>query len=57
MILSGVKWQLFLALGVVFVFLRSPKEHLQHLDEVLTRLGNAGVTLKAEKCLFFKEKE
>ena len=27
-------------------------EHLAHLKEVLSRLSNAGLTLKLEKCLF-----
>jgi len=36
-------------------FSRSTEEHLQHLDEVLTLLGKAGVTLKASKCHFFQE--
>jgi len=56
MILAGVKWQICLVyLDDVIVFSRSPEEHLQHLDEVLKRLGKAGVTLKAAKCHFFQE--
>jgi len=56
MILAGVKWQICLVyLEDVIVFSRSPEEHLQHLDEVLTRLGKAGVTLKAAKGHFFHE--
>jgi len=56
MILAGVKWQICLAyLYDVIVFSRCPEEHLQHLDEVLTRLGYAGVTLKAAKSHFFQE--
>jgi len=56
MILEGVKWQICLVcLDDVIVFSRYPEEHLQHLDEVLTRLGKAGVTLKAAKCHFFQE--
>jgi len=56
MILAGVKWQICLVyLDDVIVFSRSPEEHLQHLDEVLTRLGKVGVTLKASKCHFFQE--
>ena len=55
MILAGVKWQIcLLYLDDVIVFSRSPEEHLQHLDEVLTRLGKAGVTLKAAKCHLFQ---
>jgi len=30
------------------------EEHLQHLDEVLTLLGKAGVTLQASECHFFQ---
>ena len=57
MILAGVKWQIFLVhLDDVIVFSGSPEEHLQHLDEVLTLLGKAGVTLKALECHIFQEK-
>jgi len=56
MILAGVKWQICLVfLDDVIVFSRFPEEHLQHLDEVLTRLGKAGVTLKAAESHFFQE--
>jgi len=56
MILAGVKWQICrVYLDGVIVVSRSPEEHLQHLDEVLTRLGKAGVTLKSAKCHFFQE--
>jgi len=56
MILAGVKWQICLVyLDDVIVFSRYPEEHSQHLDEVLTRQGKAGVTLKAAKCHFFRE--
>jgi len=55
MILAGVKWQICLVyLDDVIVFSSSPEKHLQHLDEVLTRLGKAGVILKAAKCHFFQ---
>jgi len=56
MILAGVKWQICLVyLDDVIVFSCSLEEHLQHLDEVLTRMGKAGVTLKAAKCHFFQD--
>jgi len=56
MILAGVKWKVCLVyLDDVIVFSRSPKEHLQHLDEMLTRLGKARITLKAAKGHFFPE--
>jgi len=55
-LLAGVKWHKGLVyLDDVIVFSRSPEEHLQHLDEVMTRLGKAGVTLKEAKCHFFQE--
>jgi len=56
MILAGVKWPIcFLYLDDVSVFSGSPEEHLQHLDEVLTRLGKAKVTIKGAKCHFLHE--
>jgi len=56
MVLACVKWQICLVyLDDVIVFSGSPEEHLQHLDEVLTLLGKAGVTLKASKCHFSQE--
>jgi len=45
----------FVYLDDVIVFSRSPEEHLKHLDEVLTRLEKAGVTLEAAKGHFFQE--
>jgi len=57
LMLAGVKWQICLVyLDDVIVFSSSPEEHLQHLDEVLTLIGKAGVALKASKCHFFQEK-
>ena len=31
------------------------KEHLEHLEEIFTRLKTAGLKLKLEKCCFFKK--
>jgi len=57
MILAYVKWQRCLEyLDDVISLSSFPEEHLQHLEEVLTLLWKAGVTLKASKCLFFQEK-
>jgi len=51
MILVNVQWEIYLVyLDDVIVLSGSPKEHLQHLDEVLTLLGKAVVTLNASKC-------
>jgi len=56
MILAGVKWQICLAhLDDVIDFSGSPEEHVQHIDEVHTLLGKAGVTLRASQCHFFQE--
>jgi len=56
MIQADVKQQICLVyLDNVIFSSRSPEEHLRHLGEVLTRLGKAGVTLKAAECHFFQE--
>jgi len=56
MLLAGVRWQICLVyLDDVIGFSRSPEEHLQHLDEVLTGREKAGSTLKAAKCHLFHE--
>ena len=56
-ILSGVRWQTCLVyLDDVIVFSRTHAEHLRHLDEVLTLLGRAGLSLKLKKCSFFRTK-
>jgi len=48
-------WQSCLVyLDDVIVFSATAEGHLQALDEALTRLGRAGVTLKAKKCRFFR---
>ena len=38
----------------MIVFCDTPKNHVKALDEALTHLGWAGVTLKAKKCQFFQ---
>ena len=54
-ILSGVKWQTCLIyLDDVIVFGKSTEQHLKDVDEVLTLLGDAGVSLKIRKCEFFQ---
>jgi hypothetical protein len=55
-ILSGVKWKTCLVyLDDVIVFSGSRSAHLAHVAEVLTLLGNAGLSLKLNKCHFFSE--
>ena len=57
MILSSVRWQTCLVyLDHVIVFSRNVQEHLNHVNEILTLLRNAGVTLKLKKCDFFRNK-
>jgi len=54
-ILSGVRWQSCLIyLDDVIVFSTSVEEHLVHVNQVLTLLREAGVTLKLSKCRFFQ---
>jgi len=54
-ILSGMTWQTCLDyLDDVNVFSDTPENHVKELDEALTRLGRAGVTLKAKKCQVFQ---
>jgi len=54
-ILSGMTWKTCLVyLDCVIVFSVTPENHVKALDEALTRLGPAGVTLKDKKCQFFQ---
>ena len=39
----------------IIIYSRSEKEHLEHLEEIFTRLKAAGLKLKLEKCHFFKK--
>ena len=38
----------------IIIYSRLEKEHLEHLEEIFTRLRAAGLKLKLEKCCFFK---
>ena len=50
-ILSRYKWRTCLVyLDDVIVFSKSVEEHVQHVDEVLSCLKAAGLTLKVSKC-------
>jgi len=56
MIIAGFKCHIYLVyLDDVIFFSLSSEEHIQHVDEVLKRLGKAGIILKAAKCHFFQE--
>ena len=39
----------------IIIYSRSEREHLEHLEEIFTRLRAAGLKLKLEKCCFFKK--
>lgn len=39
----------------LLIISQSVEEHLVHIDRVLTRLSECGFTLRADKCLFFRE--
>ena len=39
----------------IIIFRKSEEEHLQHLEEIFTRLCNFGLKMKREKCSFFKK--
>ena len=54
MILTQFKWKTCLVyLDDVIIFSNSVEEHIQHVDEILFALSEAGVTLKISKCRFF----
>ena len=42
-------------LDEIISYSRSEKEHLEHLEEIFTRLKTAGLKLKLEKCCFSKK--
>ena len=39
----------------IIVFNKTEEEHLQHLEEIFTRLRKFGLKMKCEKCSFFKK--
>ena len=39
----------------IIIYSRSEKQHLEHLEEIFSRLRAAGLKLKLEKCCFFKK--
>ena len=39
----------------IIIYSRSEKEHLEHLEEIFTRLKKIGLKLKLEKCCLFKK--
>ncbi|CAC5371569.1 unnamed protein product [Mytilus coruscus] len=56
-ILRGLHWKYVLAyIDDILIFSKTFEEHLQHLDEVFTRLRKANFTLKPQKCHFAVKK-
>lgn len=52
-VLRGLNWKTCLVyVDDILVFSNSFKEHLQHLEQIFTRLTEAGLTLKPSKCAF-----
>ena len=52
-VLSGLEWRVcFVYLDDILVCSRTFHEHLQHLNLVIERLRQAGLTLKPQKCFF-----
>ena len=39
----------------IIIFSKTKEEHLQHLEEIFTRLRKFGLKMKREKCSFFKK--
>lgn len=57
MVLSKYKWKTCLVyIDDVIIYSKSVDEHIVHVDEVLTCLSEAGITLKISKCNFFSDK-
>jgi Reverse transcriptase (RNA-dependent DNA polymerase) len=55
-VLSGLMWKTCLFyFDDIIVFSNSSKEHARHLDEVLSILYGAGLSLKLAKCAFLRE--
>ena len=56
-ILKGLRWHTCLVyLEEICVFSKDTDKHVSHVDEVLTLLRSAGVSLKLKKCEFFQAK-
>ena len=55
-LLSRYKWKTCLVyLDDVIIFSRDIESHLDHVEQILTVLHNAGVSLKLKKCNFFTD--
>src|SRR6266536_871725 len=55
MVLAGINWRFCLVyLDDVIMFSSSFAEHLEHIEEVLSRIVQANLSLKGEKCQFVR---
>ena len=55
-ILSPFKWKTCLVyIDDIVIYSKTVEDHLRHVDEIFTALGEAGVTLKISKCRFFSD--
>lgn len=53
-VLGQYKWQTCLVyIDDVIIFSKDVETHIEHVDEILTALGKAGISLKLKKCDFF----
>ncbi|KAK7895747.1 hypothetical protein WMY93_021072 [Mugilogobius chulae] len=51
LVLKGLPWQICMVyLDDILIYSRSFSEHIEALEEVFTRIGAAGLRLKAKKC-------
>jgi Reverse transcriptase (RNA-dependent DNA polymerase) len=46
---------LLVYLDDIIIYYTSMEDHYHHVDEVLTTLGKAGLSLTLKKCHFFKD--
>ena len=55
-VLAGLQWNICLIyIDDIIVFSKSMEEHLNHVDQVLQRIKDAGLKLSPKKCHFFCE--
>ena len=56
-VLAGLNWQICLVyLDDIIIFSKDFDSHLSRLDQVLDRIGKAGLKIAPKKCQFFQEK-
>ena len=58
LVLKGLQWKtLLIYLDDVIIVSSTFQEHMKRLEEVLKRLGNAGLKLKPSKCELFRDED